>query len=162
MQKITMRRMSWSMLFLLRLLWAPATGQAHGSNASFTDITIMPSRIQVVHLVATEDLDAHFSRGGDRGEGTVPPAVEALAFLRDHLTLTVDGEAAQADDSSSRPRSSGAYSRFELHYRLEHLPATIGFDADPAYFDRFGPQHTNFVTLDVNGRRVFYWTIPRR
>jgi len=147
--------MALALVLLFLLSTTPAN--AHGLNASFAEITVAPTRIEHVYLLSVEDVVAHFPVEID-GTGRVSPAAldrvmpDVLAFLRTHLTLTVDQDSSGMPGSSCADHGGGAFILCTFSRSLESSPAQVSVRADPAFFERIGPQHTIFVKVTVDGR----------
>jgi len=145
-------------LLLLGVLWGSAPAGAHGLNASYTEIAVSPSRVEVVRLMTVEDIVAHFPVIVDRTGRITPEALQdaapaIFAFLGDHLRLTLDEGAVVLEPGSYRDRAGGTFVRFEFSRSLENRPSVLALAADLTFFERLGPQHINFVTFTAEGRR---------
>jgi len=145
-------RLTSCLVVLIALLRGAAPASAHGINASYTEITLTPSRVEVAHLLTVEELVTHFhiatadQHGLDAFEESIPAI---FAFLERHLTVTADGHTVVMDRGSHGPSDSGTFVRFAFSTSLEHQPSTIALTATEAFFDRFSPRHTHFVRLAV-------------
>lgn len=144
-------------VLLVGWLRGGAPAEAHGINASYTEITLSPTRVDAAYLFTVDDILTHFPIGVDR---RAPVAIEDLdrtvpgifAFLAEHVTLTLDGTAVALQPGSHRAHASGTFIRFELSRPLERPPATLALAFDASFFERFGPQHANFVRVAVDDR----------
>ncbi len=142
---------------LLAVLWGAAPAEAHGTNASYTEITITPSQLEVVYLLGVDEIVTHFPVGIDRSDRVSVQEIDRTApavfsFLAEHVSLAVDGRAVALERGSYRPHANGTFIRFELTVALEGHPAGLALAVDHGFFERFGPRHINFVTVRVEGQ----------
>jgi hypothetical protein len=144
---------------LLALLGAAASADAHGLSTSYTAITVTPARLDVICLVGLDEIVTHFPAGArSAGAGVRPDLDAAIAgaftFVREHLALALDGRAVALERGSYHTYPSATYVRLELSVPLERPPASLALTAAPAFFERFGSQHVNLVTVTSGSERV--------
>lgn len=147
------RRRRWLPALLLLMLPWQVSPAAHGLNASYSDINLTPARLDVVFLISVEDVSAHFPALIHGAGGEPARALPAVAaFLRERSRLLVNGSAVRLQDEAHGIPGNGTFMRFAFSHPLESAPAALSVGLDPEFFERFGPQHSHFVTLSVEGR----------
>ena len=144
-------------LLLVAMLLGSARAGAHGLSTSYTEITVSPSRVEVVCLMTVEDIVAHFPVSLDKTGRITPEALQDVApaifaFLGQHLTLALDESNVVLEAGSHRDHAGGTFVRFQFSRPLETRPSVLGLAADVEFFERLGPQHTNFVRFAADGR----------
>ena len=136
------------------LLGGAARSEAHGLSTSYTEITITPTRVDVTCLVSLNEIFTHFpvtAREGRRsGKQDLDAAVDGIfAFLREHVTLAVNGTPVALERGAYHAYPGAAFVRLELTRPLDRAPADLALTADAAFFERFGSQHVNLVKVAV-------------
>jgi hypothetical protein len=61
--------------------------------------------------------------------------------------MTLDGAGIVLKPVSHGAEGDGTFVRFEFYRRLEERPSVVAVGADVAFFERFGPQHANFISF---------------
>jgi hypothetical protein len=143
------------------LAWASeaAPARAHGLSTSYTEITVTPTRLVVACLIGLEEIVTHFPPGARAGGRTVPADLDgamtaAFGFVREHLTVSIDGSAVALERGAHRAYPSATYVRLELGLPLRNPPARLALTADAAYFARFGAQHVNLIKVTSSTSQI--------
>jgi hypothetical protein len=147
---VMMRLGGW-VTVLLALLTAAAPARAHGTSASYIEISVDAERVHVAHVLAADELFAHFqmTRSEPAADGRIHAVPEVVAFLRAHVAILVDGVPLELEPRGHRLHARGAFVRFEFAGATDRPPSAVQLTADTSYFERLGPQHRLFATLAV-------------
>jgi hypothetical protein len=134
---------------LVALLAGAVPVEAHGTSASYVEVSLTAGRIEVAHLLAIDELTVHFPAGPDAPAQAGHAMPDVFAFLAAHVALSVGGQPVGFEGPARHAQARGSFVRFTFTRQLDEAPTALGLAASPTYFDHLGPYHMLFARVTV-------------
>jgi len=150
-----MAGLAQALLLACGLLTLGALASAHGLSTSYTAMRLMPEALDVTFSFDLTDLVEHFAIDKDANQAIAPDELEAavqvlFGYLEASARIAVDGSPVMPVRRHSALRTDAGGRELldlTLQHPLSHRPRNVSIEWSVRFFETFGQQHTNLVSL---------------